>query len=82
MATARAPIVPLAPGLFSTMIDCPSWADNCSKTILGMMSAALPGLNGMMARIGLLGQSSARLPVMDARTAHTIAKTRAVRLLM
>jgi hypothetical protein len=45
------------------MIVWPSRADNCSKTIRGMISAALPALSGTMARIGMASHSSAWLLV-------------------
>jgi hypothetical protein len=47
-----------------------------------MMSAALPGLNGMIARMGRLGHSSARLAVAQASAAHAMAKTKVTRLRM
>src|SRR5581483_8338545 len=54
-ATARAPMVPLAPG-------------RCSKTMRGTTSAALPALNGTITRIGRVGHSSARPVLVEKRS--------------
>src|SRR5882757_888386 len=53
------PMVLPAPGRFSTMIGCPSWADTWSITTRPMTSVALPGVSGTIRRIGLDGQACA-----------------------
>jgi len=59
LAAAAIPIVPPAPMRFSMTIGWPSCFCTSAKTVRGMMSVALPGVNGTIARIGRVGQSSA-----------------------
>jgi hypothetical protein len=67
--------VPSAPGRFSTTIGLPSRSATCSSTVRAMMSPALPGLIGEIARIGELGQPSAALQ-RGMASAATAALTR------
>ncbi len=59
LATCAAPSVPPAPGLFSTMIGCPSARDIGSATVRAMMSVPLPAVKGTTKWIGLSGNPCA-----------------------
>src|SRR2546425_4471462 len=52
-------MVPPAPGRFSTSTVCPSCTVSFSATVRAMMSVALPGVNGTIARSGFAGQACA-----------------------
>src|SRR5436190_1556513 len=53
------------------MIDWPSCADNCSNTVRGVTSVALPAVSGTITRIGRAGQVSAAAMPASANSATT-----------
>jgi hypothetical protein len=55
LAAAALPIVPIAPGRFSTSTSWPITSRSLTPIVRAMMSLALPAENGTMMRIGLLG---------------------------
>ena len=55
-ATAPMPIVPPAPGRFSTTKGWPSCSDSRCATVRAMMSVALPAVNGTITVTRLVGQ--------------------------
>ncbi|MNW00141.1 hypothetical protein D3C71_1955930 [compost metagenome] len=55
MATASAPMLPLAPGRLSTTTDCPSSRDNASAKLRARMSVLPAAAKGTMILMGLLG---------------------------
>ena len=67
-ATAAMPMVPPAPGRFSTMKGWPSCSDSRCATVRAMMSVALPAVNGTTTVTRLVGHDCGkRLAVSDAR---------------
>src|SRR3989454_9090588 len=52
------PMVPPAPGRFSTTAGCPRLADNLSETLRAMTSVTLPGVNATMFRSARLGSGA------------------------
>src|SRR5262249_54846617 len=71
------PRVPPAPGRTSTTIACPRFCDTWSSTTRPVVSEALPAANGLITRIGRVGQSCARAVVAAMRVAATPTKKRA-----
>src|SRR5262245_62044081 len=61
------PIVPPAPGRFSTTTGWPSAACSLSATGRAMVPVAEPGVNGTMMRIGLEGNDCAAAVAANAR---------------
>ncbi|MFJ0639712.1 hypothetical protein WLU61_11515 [Bordetella bronchiseptica] len=59
MATMFEPMLPPAPGLFSTTTVCPRTSVSCLATSRPSVSTAPPGANGTTMRIGWPGQASA-----------------------
>src|SRR5882672_7261051 len=52
------PMVPPAPGRFSTITGCPRLAANLSVTLRPMTSVTLPGVKGTMTRSARLGKGA------------------------
>ena len=74
MATKLEPIVPPAPGRFSTTMLWPSCGARYSNTARGMMSVVLPAPTGTITRSGFVGQVSAPA-FMAASTRATAGKS-------
>ena len=55
LATASVPVMPFAPGRFSTKNDCPVWTASCCAISRAITSGAPPGPNGTIRRTGRLG---------------------------
>ena len=58
-ATCCVPMLPLAPGRFSTITCWPRRAASGSATTRALLSATPPGVKGTMMRTGLVGHSCA-----------------------
>src|SRR3954452_9685727 len=73
LAAAAIPMVPPAPGRFSTTNGWPSCSERRCVTVRAMMSVALPAVNGTMTCTRLVGHdcASAALETMHAATAAT-----------
>jgi len=56
LATWSAPMLPLAPGLFSTITGWPRRSESFGPTVRAMMSMPVPGVKGTTTLIGWLGQ--------------------------
>src|SRR5262249_21360894 len=63
LATNAAPMVPPAPGRFSTTTGCPTCCESCSSSMRGIMSVELPAATGTTARNGFVGQLCAPVSV-------------------
>src|SRR5262245_8288374 len=74
------PIVPPAPGRFSTITGWPSCAVSFSATVRAMMSVALPGVKGTVTRIGLAGQGCAHAAALEASSAAGISLAAAIQI--
>src|SRR5262245_13610559 len=74
-AAACAPMMPDAPGMFSTYICCPSARETLSASRRAMMSVPRPGPVGTISRIGRVGQVCACAPAAAAMTSSTLPKS-------
>src|SRR5688572_13550911 len=76
LATALAPIVPPAPGRFSTVTVWPHISPSFCPTVRARMSVALPAVNGTMIFTGLVGYSCADASVASPPAhSHTIERS-------
>src|SRR5436190_8056591 len=71
-----APIVPPAPGRFSTTTLCPSCLPTCSITTRAMMSLALPAPSGTITVILRVGQSCAEAGTVNAKERNAAVNRR------
>src|SRR5262249_10942295 len=69
---ACAPMMPDAPGMFSTYICCPSARETLSASRRAMMSVPRPGPVGTISRIGRVGQVCACAPALAASANSTL----------
>src|SRR5215510_10098500 len=74
-AAACAPMMPDAPGMFSTYICCPSARETLSASRRAMMSVPRPGPVGTMSRIGRVGQVCACAPASAANASSRLPKS-------
>src|SRR5262245_58015945 len=74
-AAACAPMIPGAPGMFSTYICCPSARETLSASRRAMMSVPRPGPVGTISRIGRVGQVCACAPESAATASSTLPKS-------
>jgi hypothetical protein len=78
LATTSVPVLPEAPGLFSTMKLMPGWrACRSSARSRPTMSGVEPGANGTMIRTGFVGQSCPACPAGCAASGAAAASSRA-----
>ena len=59
LATASAPMLPLAPGWFTTTTGWPRTCDRRGCTVRAMVSIPVPGVNGTMILTDWVGQAGA-----------------------
>src|SRR5262244_553829 len=71
LATTSGPILPLAPGLFSTVKVCFRFGCSLSAMSRAPMWGVDPAANGTMIRTGLVGQSCAMPGAAPRRTANS-----------
>src|SRR5580692_4229550 len=76
LATSSVPVLPLAPGLFSTMKVCPVLSCKFSATMRATRSGVAPAANGTMIWTVLVGQSCADADSVPSRTANTAPRLR------
>src|SRR5215471_16083947 len=75
--------VPVAPGRFSTTIDCPSASDTIGASNRDRISMEPPAPNGISTRIGLVGHGSAARaeePATAAATTPPVADSNSLRV--